>query len=535
MLQGKVKLMANRFTRQQRLAALLLPACMALLLLSQPTWAGDRQESQQDSKPASCYVDGLSDRLRCGAITVPENYAAPQVKQIKIHYLILPAIKPSFEKEALLAIAGGPGQSAIDNAASFDKIFTKVRQQRDILLIDQRGTGSSNQLTCEGAGFEGGLAFNDDELDIAAETKACLSELDADVSQYGSETALKDFEAVRQALGYQKLHLYGISYGTRMAQLYMRHYPEALATVTLDGVVPMQQSVLNIGDAITRAIDLLLKDCQDNPLCHQQFPKLEEELDQVQALLNKGPQFSQTRDPLTNAPTQLTMTQGKFMGAIRMALYMPNIRALLPHAIHQAAEGNFQAIMGLYALTVNSTGISAGMHSAVVCGEDWQRFSQAERERLSQSYFGQEMIKAFDLSCPIWQIPAADASFAAPIASNLPTLVLSGQIDPATPPSWGELAMAKLTNAKHFVAPYATHGVAYQSCGNNLIAELIASGSVDGLSQECLSNDVSRNFYLNANTVEAIPQDKLSQSNLSQAATSQASVGDAKQQGAHHD
>ncbi|CAM3119953.1 alpha/beta hydrolase [Shewanella loihica] len=525
MLQGKVKLMANRFTRQQRLAALLLPACLALLLLSQPTWADTQPADQQDSKSESCYVDDLSDRLRCGAITVPENYAKPQGKQIQIHYLVLPAIKPSFEKEALLAIAGGPGQSAIDNAASFDKIFTKVRQQRDILLIDQRGTGLSNQLVCEGAGFEGGLAFNDDELNIATETKACLAKIDADVSQYGSETALKDFEAVRQALGYQKLHLYGISYGTRMAQLYMRHYPEALATVTLDGVVPMQQSVLNIGDAITRAIDLLLKDCQGNALCHQEFPNLKAELDQVEAQLSQGPQISQTRDPLTNAPTQLTMTRAKFMGAIRMALYMPNVRALLPHAIHQAAEGNFQAIMGLYALTMNSTGIAAGMHSAVVCGEDWHRFSEAERQQIGQSYFGREMLEAFDLSCPIWHIPAVGEDFSAPIASALPTLVLSGQIDPATPPSWGELAMAKLTNAKHFVAPYATHGVAYQSCANTLIAELISSGSVDGLSQECLSKDISRNFYLNANTVEAIPQDTLSHSTL----------GGDQQQGARHD
>lgn len=525
MLQGKVKLMVNRRSHMQRVLALLLPICMAILLLSQPTWANPKEEG----KTEACYVDGLSDRLRCGVITVPENYDAPQGKQIQIHYLVLPAIKPSFEKEALLAIAGGPGQSAIDNAASFDKIFTKVRQQRDILLIDQRGTGLSNPLTCDGEGFEGGLAFNEEQLDIAAETKACLDKLDADVSQYGSETALKDFEAVRQALGYQKLHLYGISYGTRMAQLYMRHHPEALATVTLDGVVPMQQSVINIGDAITRAIDLLLKDCQNNDLCHQQFPKLGEELAQVETLLSQGAAISQTRDPLTNAPTQLVMTKGKFMGAIRMALYMPNVRALLPHAIHQAAQGNYQAITGLYALTVNSTGIAAGMHSAVVCGEDWHRFSEAERERLTQSYFGKEMIKAFDLSCPIWQIPPVSLDFADPIASNLPTLLLSGEIDPATPPSWGELATAKLTNAKHFVAPYATHGVAYQSCANTLIAELIGSGSVDGLSPTCLNNDVSRNFYLNANTVEAIPQDTLSQS------ISQAKLSDDQQQGVQHD
>ncbi len=477
---------------------------LGFLMMSQSAFA--KQDSIIGKSGAShCYIDGLSERLNCGFITVPENKSEPDGKQIDIHYVVLPAIKNGAHSEAFLAIAGGPGQSAIDNAAGFSRMFSKVRQKRDILLIDQRGTGRSNILNCEGEEIEDALSINEADFDVASETQTCLDKLDADVTQYGSLSALEDFEAVRKHLGYQTLHLYGISYGTRMAQLYMRHYPQVLSTVTIDGVVPMQQSVLAIGNAINRGFKLLIQDCNENKLCGAQFPHLKDDLKKVEAELAVKPAISQVNDPLTGESTRLTMTRSKFMGAIRMALYMPNVRALLPHAISEAAKNNFQPIMGLYALTIDSTGIAMGMHASVVCGEDWQRLTQAEREAANQTYFGQEMITTFEKSCAIWNMPAVDTSFSAPISSDIPTLVLSGQIDPATPPSWGELAMEKLTNAKHFIAPYATHGVANQSCGNDLIAQLVDSGNVEELDKTCLDKDVRRNFYLNASTVEAIP------------------------------
>ncbi|WP_299803103.1 alpha/beta hydrolase [uncultured Shewanella sp.] len=464
-------------------------------------------DASSPNNQQACYVDGLSEQMQCGFILVPEDYAKPDGKQIEIHYVVMPAIKPSDKTEALLAIAGGPGQSAIENAQGFDRMLTKVRQTEDVILIDQRGTGQSNQLQCIGDGFDSALAIDESDFDTRVETQKCLETLDADVTQYGSLTALKDFEAVRQHLGYQKLHLYGISYGTRMAQLYMRHYPEYLATVTLDGVVPMQQSVLAIGNAIARAFDLLIEDCANNALCHSQFPQLRADLEKVDAELAQAPRVSQVPDPLTGELTQLTLTRSKFKGALRMALYSPSTRSLMPHAIHQAAKGNYQPITGLYAMGIDNAGIAMGMHASVVCGEDWQRLTPELRAKTNESYFGKEMLKTFAESCAVWNMPAVDVSFGAPIASDIPTLLLSGELDPATPPSWGELAMEKLTNAKHFVAPYATHGVAYQSCGNDLIAGLVDKGSVAELDAECLSEDIRRNFYLNASTVEAIPSD----------------------------
>lgn len=487
-------------------------SALMLAMASTTTWASDVKSQQTQAADIArnmanntdtCYVEGVSDRLNCGFVTVPENPNKPDGKQIQVHYVVLPAVKNVNHEEALLAIAGGPGQSAIDNATGFDAMLSKVRQQRDILLIDQRGTGRSNLLTCD-EGAQSPLSFDDDNADTLAETQKCLAKIDADVTQYGSLNAIKDFEAVRQHLGYKKLHVYGISYGTRMAQLYMRLYPAHLATVTLDGIVPMQQSVLEIGASIDRGFDLLFKDCQETTACHAQFPELKAEFDQVAASLAKAPVMENVYDPVTGEKTMLTMTRGKLYGSIRMALYQANVRALVPHAIHQAAKHNFQPILGLYSLTIDNAGMAMGMHASVVCGEDMHRITPAMREQAQHSFMGKTMLEGLEATCEVWKVPAVDDSFSEPISSDIPTLLLSGEIDPATPPSWGELAMEKLTNAKHFVAPYATHGVAYQTCANNLIANLVRSGSVKDLDGECLKKDVRRSFYLNASSVEPL-------------------------------
>ncbi|WP_133181909.1 alpha/beta hydrolase [Shewanella decolorationis] len=498
-----IKRSENRWLKGTQGHKLLGLSALMLAICSSVTWASDN--AVNPIPPTNtCYVEGVSDRLNCGFVTVPENPNKPDGKQIQVHYVVLPAVKNVNHEEALLAIAGGPGQSAIDNAASFDSMLNKVRQQRDILLIDQRGTGRSNLLNCD-AGEQSLLAFNDDNVDSLVEAQKCRDQFpDTDVTQYGSLNAVKDFEAVRAHLGYKKLHLYGISYGTRMAQLYMRLYPEHLATVTLDGIVPMQQSVLEIGSAIERGFDLLFKDCQETAACHAEFPELKAEFDQVVARLTEGPVMEQVHDPVTGEKTLLTLTRAKFYGAIRMALYQTNVRALVPHAIHQAAKENYQPLLGLYALTTDGAGMAMGMHASVVCGEDIHRITPAMREQAKTSYVSKTMLESLEASCSVWKVPPVDASFSEPIKSDIPTLLLSGEIDPATPPSWGELAMEKLTNAKHLVAPYATHGVAYQSCANNLVAELVRTGSVKDLDGECLKKDVRRSFYLNASSVEPL-------------------------------
>mgnify|MGYP000031563702 FL=1 len=450
----------------------------------------------------SCYVDGLSDRLRCGYITVAENPQKPNGRRIQIHFVVIPAIKNIYPDQAFLAISGGPGQSAIDQARVFERAFGKVRQQRDILLIDQRGTGRSNILECNEDEIISPLEFAYEEIASADEIQACLDSMDADVSQYGSETALADFEAVRRHLGYTTLHVYGVSYGSRMAQLYMRHFPEVLATVTLDGVVPMQQSVLAVGLAVDRGLELLIRDCEGTPACHSQFPQLRDRFAQLDSRLAEGPIRTEVFHPMTGERTPFVLTRDKFLGALRMSMYAQNIRQLLPLAIDQAAVKNYQPLLGLFSLTMEGIGLAMGMHNSVVCGEDIHRLSDTMLQQMADSYISSLLVDSMSAACDQWPIESVGEAFSAPIVSALPTLLLSGALDPATPPDWADMAMVDMTNAVHLVATDATHGVAMQSCAGDLIADLVEQSSWQNLDSSCLKEGVRGGFYLNASSVE---------------------------------
>lgn len=474
---------------------------LALLSLSNNVVADD------SVKNGHCYVEGLSDRLRCGYVTVAEDPKKPNGRTINIHYVIVPAVKPLYPSEALLAIAGGPGQSAIDNAALFDQTFSKVRETRDILLIDQRGTGRSNLLSCPEDKSLSPFSIDERLFDNLAETKKCLTTFDTDVAMYNSSFAIHDFEAVRNHVGYTKLHLYGISYGSRMAQLYMRHYPESLATVTLDGVVPMQQSVLAVGLSVDRALNGVFDQCESNKDCNEQFPNLRLTLNQLSDRLENKAIETTVFHPATGVPTTFLLTRDKLLGILRLSMYSYSTRSLVPLTIDRTAAGNYQSLLGLYSLTMDGLDMAIGMHNSVVCAEDIHRIDSDLSADIKQSYTANTMYQALLESCLIWPTEKVNDSFFAAIESDIPTLLLSGKLDPATPPDWGTLAMEKMTNAKHFVAPYATHGVAAQSCGNDLVAELIDQGSLNDLNDGCLSKDYPRGFYLNASSAQALPND----------------------------
>lgn len=477
----------------------ILPTLLLVLLNLSSSGAADESYSMGE-----CYVDGLADRLRCGYVDVAENPNNPNGGKIDIHYVIIPAIKNIYPNEAFLAIAGGPGQSAIDNAPLFNNTFAQVRETRDILLIDQRGTGRSNILDCPEDQAISSLLVNEDNFDSVAETEKCLAAIDDDVTQYTSINALNDFEAVRKHLGFDKLHVYGISYGTRMAQLYMREHAEALATVTLDGVVPMQQSVLAIGLAIDRAFNLLISGCESQARCQTQFPSLRDALVAIESDLLVTPIKTQIFHPLTAQPTEFLLTHDKFLGVIRLALYSPTTRSLLPHAIDQASKGNYQAILGLYSLSMEGMDMAMGMHASVVCSEDIHRVSASLSADLEQSHIGSTMFSELSKVCSVWPSEKVGTPFSDAIVSDVPTLLLSGELDPATPPEWAELAMVDMKNSTHLVAPHAAHGVAMQSCANRIVAQLVEEGSIAQLEDDCLKKGQARSFYLNANGIDIV-------------------------------
>ncbi len=479
------------------------------LLLGLSGFVSAQQVPATTVETSPCYVKGFEDRMTCGSIKQPlrPDEQGPDAATIDIHFAIIPAIKPSHSTEAVMAFAGGPGQGAIEFAGGFARSLRYVRETRDILLVDQRGTGRSQRLQCESEEFISPYEFDERQIDTDQLTKdesiRCVDALNTDLSAFSTVNAASDFEAVRQALGYQGLHLYGVSYGSRIAQEFTRQYPGSVLTSTLDGVVPMQQSLANIGIAIDDAMQAVFADCRADTGCNQVHSNLEEKLKTVITRLRNNPATIQIRHPKSHKMINFVVTPDKFLGSLRLALYSHVTRALIPLVITQGMDNDYSTLTGLMSDSDMLNSLAMGMHNVIVCGEDWPILDKQTRADLQGSFFAEEMVKAFDLICPIWDVTPVTQSFYQPLSNDIPTLLLSGGLDPATPPSWAELAMVNMTNARHLIAPSATHNVIAQSCANKLVRQFVDEASAENIDAECMEKDTRKRFFMNVNGVVA--------------------------------
>lgn len=511
--------MYKNVLKQLYLATAMAPA----LLVTPPTIAESAVDvgqtlplaKQAALKLTPCYAKSLPDKLLCGTLQQPLSATTDSkdaAAAISIHFAVIPAIKPLYPTEAVLAFAGGPGQSAFDAAAVFAQALHYARESRDILLIDQRGTGKSGLLQCDGMDLVTQFAFDESTADIVAlaqkDTLACKEKLQVDLSHYTTVAAASDFEAVRVALGYQKLHLYGGSYGTRMAQEYMRQFPAAVATAILDGVVPFNQSLGALGAASDASLAALYAYCDASEPCRQQFPRAEQQLQQLVQQLDAAPVTTQVRHPRTFALVDLILTRAKVQQAIRFALYSNSSRALLPYAIEQALAGDYSPLVGLMLSQDIVQQLSIGVNFAVVCAEDVPFWTTESRAEFAKSYLGRTWMESAEASCAMWQLPAVDEAYTQPLQTTTPVLLLSGGLDPVTPPAWAELAMSKMSNARHLVAPHATHIVASQSCAPKLISQFITQQSATALDSSCLNQELRKPFFTNANGVASLTADQ---------------------------
>lgn len=452
-----------------------------------------------------CYAKGLSNQLQCGSIKQP--LTAEGSGSIDIHFAVIPAIKSLYPNEAVLAFAGGPGQSAFDAAAVFENALRFARETRDIILVDQRGTGKSGLLQCPGIDQTSQYSFDDSLFDLVTlsqdEAQKCKDELQVDLSHYTTVAAAKDFEAVRQALGYQHLHLYGGSYGTRMAQEYMRQYPQSVLTATLDGVIANQQSLATLGESSAHSLAALYQFCTESSSCSQNFEQAEQQLQTLLDRLEHHPIHTTIRHPRTHQQTELVITRLKLQQALRFALYSHTTRSLIPLAIAQAAQGDYSGVIGLMLGQDITESLAVGVNTAVICGEDWPFWTEQTRAQYGQNYLGKVWMDSTEAQCKVWQVTPVAPAFSQPLSTDIPVLLLSGGLDPVTPPLGAELAMVNMTQATHLIAPFATHIVAAQSCAPKLISQFITEKSSNGLDTSCLQKELRKPFLINANGAAA--------------------------------
>jgi len=333
---------------------------------------------------SDCQIgaEGVSLRLsaRCGTLTVPENPDDPAGRQIDLRLAVIPAVSRSPEPDPLFILAGGPGQAATETYVQISGAFQRIHQNRDIVLVDQRGTGGSNPLTCPAS--ETGVDYSADSEDTQRYLQECLQSLDADPAFYTTPLFAADLERVRQALGYGKINLYGVSYGTRSALTYLKMFPDSVRAVILDGVVPMQEPLgIDVARDAQNAIDLILERCSTDAACSQAFPDIQQEFDELVAALREQPVEVSIVHPRSGEPVELSFSIEQLAVAVRLASYAPETAALLPLLIHKAgAEGDYGLLAALYLIVTEqlSDTIALGLNNTVLCSEDmpscrWRR------------------------------------------------------------------------------------------------------------------------------------------------------------------
>ncbi|HST44002.1 MAG TPA: alpha/beta fold hydrolase [Luteimonas sp.] len=441
--------------------------------------------------PCSLSATGVSSvEAQCTTLRVPENHADPGGRAIDLAVAWVPA-RGMAEPDPIVMIAGGPGQSALESYPMVDNAFSDALRNRDVILLDARGTGGSHPLKCADA--EGNSAFTDDAptADAArAFAERCRDTLakTSDLRFYGTADHVRDLETLRAALRAPQFNLVGVSYGTRVAQQFARAYPERTRTVLLDSVVP---NTLVLGQDHARNLEAALTAqfarCRADKACLGALGDPARHLDAVRATLQAGGIAPvRFRDPTGGQWRDASPAYGDLVGLLRMYSYQPQVAATLPLLLNEAAQGRYESLLAQSRmLTGNvSDSIMHGMQLSVMCTEDAvdMRVDAAD----ARTVLGNELVGYAKEQCAVWPKGVRSAGFREPLSGPLPVLAISGEFDPVTPPRYGDQVVASLPNGRHLMLPGQGHSVLGAGCMPKLFAQFVERADARALDADCL-------------------------------------------------
>jgi pimeloyl-ACP methyl ester carboxylesterase len=459
----------------------MLPLLAALACVA----CADDARTHRTMTLSECRLPHYPQAAQCGNLRVPENRARPDGRQIDVFVAVLPANTLDPKPDPLVLLAGGPGQAA-SSIAAFAQLLGSVRRTRDIVLIDQRGTGRSAALSCKAFTADDRADF---ELDPLPKARDCLAEIQArgvDPAQYTTEAFVEDLEAVRVALGYPRLNLWGGSYGTRVAQEYLRRHPDRVRSMILDGVAPPSMRItLDVWRSRDQAIDDIVAACRASAACSKAMPDPAATLAELERRLRGAP--ATVEDPRTGAPLDFTLTFDHVVAALQPLTYVPELAALVPELLTRARDGDFAPLLAAtlaFTSDLNEQ-MNAALHYSVTCAEDVPRIDEASRAQSAKTRGGTLAARAMSV-CSIWPRGTMPADFTTPVRSDVPTLLLSGGLDPVTPPAYADEVAKTLPHSRHIVAPGYGHLVSPHACAPRLVAEFVDKASVDALPASCV-------------------------------------------------
>ncbi len=491
---------------------------LALGLAAAAVLIGCGREPASAAKPGagidwrSCRLPRVSQAAKCATIAVPELRGAEKPGSVRLHVAVVPAISATPQPDPLYFIAGGPGQGASEVAFQALPALGRIRRSRDLVFVDVRGTGRSEALKCDLFDSEDALERLFDERFPKDELAACIeAHKGRRLGGYRTAAIVADLVQVADRLGHAKVNVYGISYGTRVALQWLRQDAnesgaKRLRSVILDGVAPPPMVLFSsFARDAQAAFDKLADDCladrgsgSDGKGCGDRFGDVRKTLKMLLEA-SDPPVTATVIHPTEGREVRVELRRAGVAMAVRSLMYSADLQALLPLALHDAARGDAGPLV-TQALTLAQGAADAssfGMMFAVVCAEDVPYIRPADiAAEASTTVFGAVIAEQMRQVCRAWPGDRSAPLNREPVRSEVPTLLLSGALDPVTPARWGSAAARTLSNSAHVLVPAAGHGTFGTGCVPRLMGEFVGAASVDALDTSCVNDSKRPPFFI---------------------------------------
>ena len=436
-----------------------------------------------------CTLPGIEEQVRCGVHRVFEDRASGAGRTIPLFIAVLPARQAPAAPDPLFVLAGGPGQGASMLAGFANRAFADVRRRRDIVLVDLAGTGRSAALNCQLYPSPADLVG---DFYPIPQVRSCRDTLarQVDLRRYTTPVLMDDLDEVRAALGYERINIYGTSYGTRAALVYVRRHRDHVRAIVLKAIAPpTMRGTMHYARDTERSLRRVFDACAADSGCSTAFPNVIAEFRELLARADRGSLRGLVPDPAGGPPVELSLSRGVVASTLLGLLQNSNAAVQLPLLVHIAFRGDTQplvdAIVG-YRRAIDAA-IGFGMHLSVMCSEDAPRMDP-EAARLTDrgTALGDYRVAQLAAACTEWMQGDLPADYAEPVQSDVPALLVSGTLDPNTNERWGEEAARHLSHATHVVIPNLSHSFSsIMECGATFIAAFIEAASAAEVDFSC--------------------------------------------------
>jgi pimeloyl-ACP methyl ester carboxylesterase len=435
-----------------------------------------------------CKVPGLQEEVRCGTYEVYEDRSAMVGRKIALNIVVVPALSANPAPDPIFWLEGGPGADATRTAVFARLFLSEVRKNRDLVFVDQRGTGKSNPLNCDVGDSPDDLQKFFGGTPLRESLRKCRESLEkiANLKLYTTPIAMDDLDEVRDALGYAKINVAGLSYGSLASQIYLRMHGDHVRTAFLGGVAtPNIKQPLQFARAAQHALDLLFEDCAADQLCRNNFPNLREEFGAILARFNSGPLRLELIRPSDKQKQSILLYRDSFTDRLRLMLTTTGAARYVPYILHKAFENDFVPFESAAVVTNPGPGISRGMYFTVTCSEGARFITEADLAReTTGTFMGDSRVRIHMDACNDWPRGDIPASFIELVKSDLPVLLIAGEADAASGPWFPEAAVKLFPNGRLVKIRYFGHQFG-DPCTKAIFSAFIEKGSAAGLDTSC--------------------------------------------------